>query len=98
MFTWNEDAFPALITCMKEETDELVRANCARALGHARSPEAIRVLIDAVADRDAAVSKFAHDSLVKLTGQNLWYSQRDWNSWYQETYLAPSSQPAAQPG
>jgi hypothetical protein len=103
MFTWDDSAFPDLIATLKDDPDEMVRGNCARALKYARTPEAVRQLIDAVGDRDAAVSKFAHDSLVLSTGQNHWYNQRAWLTWYQETYLAtptpsgPSTQPV-QPG
>jgi hypothetical protein len=95
--TWDESAFPELIAHLKDDSDEMVRGNCARALRFAKSPEAIRQLIDAVVDRDAGVSKFAHDSLVTATGQNHWYNQRAWLAWYRETYVAPQTQPG-QPG
>jgi hypothetical protein len=95
--TWDESAFPELIAHLKDDSDEMVRGNCARALRFAKSPEAIRQLIDAVTDRDAGVSKFAHDSLVTATGQNHWYNQRAWLAWYRETYVAPQTQPG-QPG
>ena len=95
--TWGDEAIPPLVVRLKEDEDEQVRASCARALAHARSPEAVRALIDSLADRDAAVAKYSHDSLVAATGQNLWYDQRAWLTWYQQTYMAPATQ-NAQPG
>ena len=73
-----------------------MRGNCARALTHARTPEAVHGLIEALTDHDAAVCKFAHDSLVAATGQNLWYDHHAWLTWYQQTYMAPATQ-ATQP-
>ena len=62
--TWNDSAFAPLSVRVKEDEDDQVRIACARALAHANTPDAFRALIDALNDKDAAVVRYAHSSLV----------------------------------
>jgi len=92
--TWNEKADPHLALRVKEDVDDQVRIFCAQALGHATTPEAIRALIDALSDKNAAVVRYAHSSLVSTTREDFGYDRSGWLSWYQKTYIAP---PASAP-
>lgn len=98
--TWNDSAFPPLIAHVASDDDDLVRVYCARALVHASTPESIHALIGALGDKDAAVVRYAHDSLVALARQDFYYSTKDWTAWYQQTYAAPASPiaPPTRPG
>jgi HEAT repeat protein len=95
--TWSEAASVPLAELVKKDTDEQVRILAARALAKTKTPDAYRALIDALNDRDAAVVKYAHDSLVASTGQDFSYNNKSWLQWYQQTYVMPASAPASGP-
>lgn len=95
IFTWNDAAFPVLIKHLDSDEDMLVRGYCARALGHAHSADAVHALIDALNDSDAGVVRFAHGSLVSITGQDFYYDPKPWLAWYQNAYAAPQPAGAA---
>lgn len=107
--TWNEEALKSLIlhthprrdalaTPPDGEDDEQVRIFAVQALCHSHAPDAFRALIDALNDRDVAVVRYAHSSLVAATGQDFSYDNKAWLTWYQQTYVnAPASAPAGQP-
>jgi hypothetical protein len=97
MGTWNEAASAPLAELVKKDPNEQVRIFAARALGQTKSPEAYRALIDALNDRDAAVVKYAHESLVRASGQDFSYNTRSWLQWYQQAYVTPASAPASGP-
>lgn len=93
--TWNDDAFAPLAAHVKDDPDDQVRIFAAQALCHARTPDAYRALIDGLNDRDAAVVRYAHSSLVAATGQDFSFNNKAWLTWYQQTYVTPTSAPAA---
>jgi len=95
--TWNDSAFAPLSVRVKEDEDDQVRINSARALAHANTPDAFRALIDALNDKDAAVVRYAHSSLAAATGQDFSYDNRAWLSWYQKTYVTPAAPAASAP-
>jgi HEAT repeat protein len=88
--TWSAAAFPHLRDHVREDVDELVRGYCARALVHDPSSESIDALIKAISDSDAAVTEFAHNSLVAITGQDLSYDPKAWLTWYQKAHIMPA--------
>jgi hypothetical protein len=89
--TWNDAAAAPLAALVKADEDDQVRVFAARALAHAHTPDAIRALIDALSDKDAAVVRYARSSLAAATGQDFSYDTRAWLSWYQKTYVTPAS-------
>jgi len=91
--TWNDAAFAPLVKHVTDDPDALVRGYCARALSHARTTDAIHALITALTDEDAAVTHFAHSSLVSVTGQDMSYDTKAWLNWYRAAYTAPTSAP-----
>jgi HEAT repeat protein len=92
--TFGNEAIGPLTEHIRGDVDEQVRINCARALRHANTPDAIRALIDAMDDRDAAVVYAARNSLRQNTQQDFGYDARAWLSWYRETYQAsPTTAP-----
>jgi HEAT repeat protein len=95
--TWNDSVFTALASHVKDDLDVQVKIFSARALIHATTPEAIRALIDALADMDAAVQRYALGSLRVATREDYSYDQKAWLTWYQNTYAKPASAPAAAP-
>lgn len=89
--TWNDAAFGPLVKRMEDDPDALVRGYCARALAHARTADSIHALIDAMGDQDAAVTRYAHSSLVAATGQDMAYDTKAWLTWYRQAYSAPTT-------
>jgi HEAT repeat protein len=95
LHTWNADAEAPLRVRLKEDDDDQVRINCARALRHFPTQPVIRALIDALDDRNAAVAYWAHESLMGLTGQRLPVDTKTWLGWYQQRFApAPATSPA----
>ena len=92
--TFGEAAIAPLTQHVKQtvEPDPAVRVNSARALRNSRSPESVRALIDALEDRDVAVTFYAHESLVTVTGQGLGPDPREWLTWYQQTNSPAATQ------
>ena len=60
------------------DTNQDVRANCARALRHYRRQDALQTLIECLADKAFGVRYQAHQSLVALTGQDRGFDQEKW--------------------
>ncbi len=94
-FTFNKSATTALAQAVRSDPDTQVRINAARALHSDSSSESVRALIDALDDRDASVVFFAHDSLVKITHQNIGPDAKEWLQWYQSVNQ-PATRPADQ--
>jgi HEAT repeat protein len=93
--TWNEKAEAPVAFRLKEDADDQVRIFCAMALAHATTPEGIRVLIDSLSDQNAAIVRYAHNSLAASAHQDFGYDTKAWLRWYQETHVAaPGSAPA----
>jgi HEAT repeat protein len=90
-YTFNKSATTALAQAVRSDPDTQVRINAARALKSDPSNESVRALIDALDDRDASVVFYAHDSLVKITRQNIGPDAKEWLQWYQSV-----NQPATQ--
>jgi HEAT repeat protein len=89
MTTWSESATTAAAEKVtRADEDDHVRIFCARALARAREPEAFRALIDALSDKDAAVVKYAHDSLVAATKMDFSYDRKGWLTWYLKAYVS----------
>lgn len=95
-YTFTTAATSALANAVRSDPDTQVRINAARALHSDPSNESIRALIDALDDRDAGVVYFAHDSLVKITHQNIGPDGKEWLQWFQSANQ-PATKPAAQP-
>jgi HEAT repeat protein len=83
---------------VKDDVDDQVRIFSAQALGRTKTPEGIRALLDAMSDKNAAVVRYAHNSLVAATREDFGFDTKAWLAWYQKTYIAPaSSAPATAP-
>jgi HEAT repeat protein len=93
--TFNKSATSALANAVRTDPDTQVRINAARALKSDPSNESVRALIDALDDRDASVVFYAHDSLVKITHQNIGPDTKEWLQWYQSANQ-PATKPAGQ--
>lgn len=91
--TWSMDAEAPLRVRLREDTDDQVKINSARALRHFRTQPVLRALIDALDDRNAAVAYWAHESLQGLTGERMPVDTKTWLSWYQQRFS-----PATAPG
>jgi HEAT repeat protein len=96
--TFGDAAVEPLIVHIRADVDEQVRLNCARALKNARTPEAVRALIDGIDDRDAAVAFYARASLVAATGQDYGIDPKAWLTWYQQTYTPTTAPAVSAPG
>lgn len=79
----NPVAVPALLrrTDEKRETESIVRAASADALGQYAEPKVLDGLIAALGDRDLAVNEAALRSLRTLTGQDFGGDLRGWVAW-----------------
>jgi HEAT repeat protein len=86
LFVITDQAVPALVTALEKDPDEQVRVACARALRNAHSPAAIRGLIRALDDKNAAVVYWAHESLMINTGNKFGTDRDEWLSWFEQTY------------
>ncbi|HVS72740.1 MAG TPA: HEAT repeat domain-containing protein [Phycisphaerae bacterium] len=84
--TWSPAAEAALRTHLHDDADDQVKINCAHALRHFGTPTAIRALIDALDDRNAAVAYWAHESLLAITGQKMPVDTKIWLTWYQSRF------------
>ncbi|HVX83582.1 MAG TPA: HEAT repeat domain-containing protein [Phycisphaerae bacterium] len=84
--TWAPSAETALRTHLHDDADDQVKINCAHALRHFGTPTAIRALIDALDDRNAAVAYWSHESLIALTGQKMPTDTKIWLTWFQSRY------------
>jgi HEAT repeat protein len=91
--TFGPAATKSLIEHVRGDEDNQTRINAARALRNATSPDAVRALIDAADDKDAAVAFMALGSLIPITHQNFGYDVKAWLTWYQDTYT-PTTAPA----
>ena len=90
--TFSDAAVDPLITHIKDDIDRQVRINSTKALGNSRDPKALRALVAALDDDDAAVIHIAWNNLKYLTGQNLPKDDsRAWLKWYQQTYATPAA-------
>ena len=97
--TWNEKAEAPACLHVKDDEDEQVRIFCAQALAQGKTAEGIRALLDALSDKNAAVVRYAHNSLAASTHQDFGYDTKAWLSWYQNTHVAvPGTAPATRPG
>jgi len=94
--TYGDAATQPLTLHAKADIDPTVRVSSVRALRNTAAPEAIRGLIDALDDRDVAVTYYARESLVAVTGQGIGPDPREWLTWYEHTY-SPSTAPATGP-
>lgn len=81
------DAIDPLIkaTSEREESDSLVRAASATALGQYAEGKVLDALIAAIDDRDLGVNRAAQDSLRTLTGEDFEFDVRRWVAWREET-------------
>jgi HEAT repeat protein len=87
-----DEAIPPLVEGLEKDSDEQVRVACARALRNAHSPVAIRALITALDDRNAAVVYWAHESLMINTGNKFDYDRTAWLTWFEQTYGKAATQ------
>ncbi|MGB2819655.1 MAG: HEAT repeat domain-containing protein [Phycisphaerae bacterium] len=60
------------------DTDQDVRANCAKALRHYRRNDVVRTLAECMSDKAFSVRYQAHGSLVAVAGRDLGYDPQDW--------------------
>ncbi len=60
------------------DTDQDVRANCARALRHYRRDDVVQTLVQCLSDKAFSVRYQAHASLVAVAGKDLGYEPHDW--------------------
>ena len=96
--TWDVACDPVLALRVRQDEDDQVRIFCAKALVRTNSPEGLRALIDAMADKNAAVVRYAHNSLAVAARQDFGFDTKAWAAWYQKTYVAPAaSGPATRP-
>jgi HEAT repeat protein len=78
------------------DTDQDVRANCARALRHYRRNDAVQTLVQCLSDKAFAVRYQAHASLAAIAGKDLGYEPQDWAGLALEGL--PPATPAKEPG
>ncbi|MFG0241219.1 MAG: HEAT repeat domain-containing protein [Phycisphaerales bacterium JB054] len=67
------------------ETEPIVRAEAANALGQYAEPRVIVPLISALDDRFLSVNEAARASLITLTGQDFGLDRKAWFAWYDKT-------------
>ncbi len=88
--TFGPAAVQPLADRVRGDADDQVRINAVRALARASTPTSIRVLIDALDDKNAAVVYYARDSLMAITGQNFAFDGKAWLNWYRQTFEPPA--------
>jgi HEAT repeat protein len=89
--TYGPEAEAPLRVHLREDEDDQVKINCARALRHFRSQPVIRALIDALDDRNAAVAYWSRESLIGLTGERMPVDTKTWLTWYQQRFGPPAT-------
>jgi len=83
----NPLAIPALLKHLNidNEENELVRAECAHALGQYAQPRVVDALIASLADPNLAVNEATRSSLRTLTGQDFGLDMAAWVEWTRST-------------
>ncbi len=87
--SYSAEAEAPLRVHLREDDDDQVKINCARALRHFPTQPVIRALIDALDDRNAAVAYWSHESLIGMTGVRMPVDTKTWLTWYQQRYSPP---------
>jgi hypothetical protein len=84
---------------MAKDSDMFVRRLTVDGLGQFHTPESVEALLTALADQETIVRRAAHDSLTKLTGQNIPFdpdakkeerraAQQRWQDWWEKNRAA----------
>ncbi len=83
----NPEAVAPLLKHLQErnETEPIVRAASANALGQYAEPRVLEGLIGGLSDRDLSVNIASQDALRTLTGQDLGLDVREWVAWRKAT-------------
>lgn len=71
----------AATTLLARDPNRDVRIASARLLGHLKSADALQALIDALQQKDFAVTYEAERSLINLTGHTHKRNSKDWRAW-----------------
>jgi len=89
----DEAAEPLQRSAMRDESVD-VRASCARALRHYRTPRVLHTLSRCLDDPSFTVRYQAHQSLTEMTGRDLGYDSYAWSAPEQDELLAePADEP-----
>ncbi len=82
------DLVAALAKLLHEDQDETFRAEVALLLGRRRRPDAVPVLLDALADAHVRVRTAAAEALEAVTGEALGYEAAAWKAWWAKSSAA----------
>jgi len=84
----NEAMINILIDHLRVDSDPQVRVSCARALAGYPNPRVLRILAEALDDKDVAVIQYAYDSLKATTGQQFDKAPQPWMEYINARYPA----------